>query len=238
MTNTANINTPKGKITLALVTFLLALFASAALQSPALAETAPGPSTTRDSVAAGAPKHKIVTEAGKAVRDKQTETQGPVTSKGTFTYTSGRPGAIVWNKIVGMGWYSGNQKVDWRGSAIYRSPSYSGTQVITEVHKIYKWNFNTQRFDPWVTSTSRRSVAANYYAQMPEAGYQYNSSTYNETEYWFVDIDVKWQTPGGALIAQRTIRTTNYADYACQFSVGLCSTDGTENTLVWLRLVS
>ncbi|MDP8951974.1 MAG: hypothetical protein M3N18_07025 [Actinomycetota bacterium] len=169
------------------------------------------------------------------MRVKRAETQGPVTSKGSFIYTSGRPGAIVWSKIVGTGYLHGNQSVAWVGSSINRSPSYSGTQVITEVHKIYKWNPYTQRFVHWVNNTSSKSVPAGYYAQMPESGYLYDSPT---SEYWFVDIDVKWKTPGGALIAQRTIRTTNHADYECRFSMGFCSTGGTEGSLVWLRLAS
>lgn len=234
MTNTANINTPKSKIALALLTFLLALFASAALQSPALAETASSPSSPKDSLEAGPPKHNSAPKSGQAVKIKGAQSLGgSFTTQGTYFDTSGSPGAINFTQIVGQGYHYGNQRLSWSPTTVQRSPATSGTQVINVTHTIYKWNNSTGSWQYWIPRGYTVNVPSGYAAKAPGREYQYASSV---QEHWYVEISVTWKTTGGSLIAKRTVGMTNGADYACAFSRGLCYTGGTDGQLVWLTL--
>jgi hypothetical protein len=236
MRETTNIEITKGKIAMAAMAFFLALIAAAALQSPALAEIASAPSTSKDSIAAGPPKHQIKPRPGQAVGTKE-ETEassGELTARFTQQNTY-RPGAMEVRQIVGTPYHTGNVLLMWEGSKIYRSTSYAGTQDISITHKIYKWNPNTGQWDPFIFPTSQARVYAGQHAQMPNRFVTHWDTTNN---YFFVDIEVKWKTTSGQLIAKKTLRTAHGSDYMCAplLSWHTCRSGGTQGSLVWLYM--
>jgi hypothetical protein len=237
MAEAKNINIMKGKIVLALVTFFLALMAATAFQSAALAESLPGPSTTRDSLEGGAPKHKMAPKTADPVKlknkDAKTQAGDAPTPTNSIVGSSGSPGAAYGSPIYAQGYYYAHQYLGWGPTTVYRSAAYSGTQYINVTHKIYKWNKSTGRFQYWANPGYTVATPAGKYAIVPSGSFQHYSSA---EEYWYVDRQVKWMKGDGSLIAQRTWRTTSKSDYACQFSRGLCVPNGTEGSLTWVML--
>jgi hypothetical protein len=100
----------------------------------------------------------------------------------------------------------------------------SGTQIINVTHKNYRWNKITGTWQYVTYPGYSISVPNGYRGVAPGREYQDFSGV---EESYFVYIQVTWRTPGGTLIAQRTIRTTSSADFSCVFSRAMCVNGGT-----------
>lgn len=242
MANTANINTTKTT----LITLATVLALAAAALVPARAEAAIAkPATAKVPTGAIEDAKPMPGQGVKAVKvSSPPKTQSPtgaISARGTITQTNGVPGSISKKALVGLPHWGGYQMLTSVGANVSRSPSYTGTQVITMRTNIFKADFQNGQVGSarsWAHPTYSVYARSGQYAVMPSEWYKNADLKGN---MYRANIQVWWQTPDGRLLAYRSVELNHLGDYACAsgtegsgYNAG-CARVGT-STNAWLRM--
>jgi hypothetical protein len=223
MTGMTNINIMKGKVTMVVLAFFLALLVAASVQTRAEAATEPQVSTSpiEDAKPAGTDMATLPGQALKASPQPKTDSpKGAISTRSTTTGVSGRPGYLELYPIQAYANYGGYQYLTGAGANIYRSPSYSGDQVISISTTIYKRDVVNGTYSSWIVwanPTYTQYVRPGQIAQMPSEWFYHSDLSSNE---YYADVTVQWRAPNMTLLASQKVRLGNSWDYQCMSSAG------------------
>lgn len=231
MTQTTTIETTqssKKKIVVTSISLILALMSAMVIQSGAearLAQASEKPFTTGSIEDAKPAKKHMASKPGRAVEaDSQTRAQGTSDSRmstmGTTTNVTGRPGGVTYWPILGQAYNNGYQLLTSSAANINRSPSYAGNQVITMRTNIAKYEVSNGRYygpQIWAQPTYKVVAGPGQMARMPQAWFQNRDVGTNQ---YFGTIEIWWDTPGGARIAYQNISFNHAGDMRCVSSPG------------------
>ena len=94
---------------------------------------------------------------------------------------------------------------------VYRSPAYSGTQVISVTYVVMNWNPAYHRWQYYGSASATNSNVA--------AGYAYRAPSWSpQVSPWVVwgeAVIVTWKTPSGTVLGDRSHNYTSTSDYQC-----------------------
>jgi hypothetical protein len=157
----------------------------------------------------------VVTAAALALAARPAEALS-VTGSGTPGVVS--PGAYISATNV----FPHNPEFVFGATDVYRSSAYAGTQVVTLTYRVWNKDATGWHLSQWNTRTS--TLAPGYYTR-----FSANTFSLYEWNRYGADIRVQWSTPGGAVIATRTIDYDSTTDYRCSVNESFTKCDVTDN---------